>query len=104
MKTQHFSAGLVMGPSLHYIVKQFDTLIARRRQDIASKKPGAVIDDEFPYIVWVCMLKRPPGTISAVEANNVFALRGKFNYILEERLLDGSDETTPYHKHRYTYG
>ena len=59
------------------------------------QKPGAVIDDEFPYIVWVCMLKRPPGTISAVEANNVFALRGKFNSILEERLLDGSDE-----KHR----
>ena len=50
-------AALVIGSSLHYVIKQIDMLIARRRQDLLDKKPGAVFPEGFPKIVWVRMFK-----------------------------------------------
>ena len=83
-------AALVIGSSLHYVIKQIDMLIARRRQDLLDKKPGAVFPEGFPKIVWVRMLKRPK--LDAPAAIRTFALRGKFNSILEERLQDGNTD------------
>ena len=44
--------------------------------------------DEYPKIVWVRMLKRPSSE-SFMPHHKIFGLHGKFNSILEERLMDG---------------
>ena len=71
--------GIFLGVTIHGLIKQIDILIDCSKLDILHKKPGTYCD-EYPKIVWVRMLKRP--TTSA--NNRIFALRGKFNSILEE--------------------
>ena len=79
-----------IGSILHYAIMQFDLFIERRRQDLLSKRPGALLpDDSLPKIIWVRMLKRPLPLNKKVHYNN----RGKFNSILEERLLDGKEKS-----------
>ena len=50
---------MVMGSTIHYIIRQFDILLDRRHQNLLDKKPGTVASIEFPHIVWVRMLKQP---------------------------------------------
>ena len=52
-------SSMVIGACLHYLIMQIDLMIERRKQDLLVKKPGALMSDEFPKIVWVRMLKRP---------------------------------------------
>ena len=55
-----------------------------------DKRVGAV-PMEFPKTIWIRMLKQP--NIEELKMINIaFTLRGKFNVILEERLLDGDSE------------
>ena len=82
-KANKFNTTMVMGSTIHYIIRQFDILLDRRSQNLLDKKPGAVAPIEFPHIVWVRMLKRPV----PLAESSVFALRGKFNSVLEEQLL-----------------
>ena len=86
----NIESSYVMGATLHYLIKQVDILIARRCQDILEKKPGTVTDGH-PYVVWVRMIKR--GTAFSSAQRKALKLRGKFNSILEERLLDGHADT-----------
>ena len=76
---------VIIGAILHHVIEQMDLLIERRKMDLLQKCPGGVIDDEFPKIIWVRMMKRPQNT----EFQHLFSMKGKFNSILEERLLDG---------------
>ena len=62
-----------IGAALHYVIKQHDIQVKRRRQSLMQKKPGAVLQDEFPKIVWVRMLKQLQNLIY----NGVFNLRGR---------------------------
>ena len=89
LHNQSFNTALVMGSTLHYIIKQMDMFIERRKQDLESKKPGALPLADWPKLIWVRMLKRPPVQMPT-KAKDAFTLRGKFNSILEERLLDGN--------------
>ena len=84
-------SAFVMGSSLHYIVKQLDLVTERRHQDLLHKCIGSLMEN-YLKTVWVRMLKRSnPDELKAIDS--AFGLRGKFNSILEERLLDGrSDE------------
>ena len=86
MKTSRIEVGYVMGAIIYYIIKQIDLLVDRHKTDILDKKPGACCD-EHPKIVWVRMLKWPKQEFS-VEVHRAISLRGKFNSILEERLLN----------------
>ena len=79
---------IMMGAALHTIIKNMDIYIHRRQLDLIDKKPGAAIEDNFPRIIWVRMLKRP-----TYVGGEKFTLRGKFNTILEERLGDGLADT-----------
>ena len=76
---------IIIGAMLHYVVKQIDILIEQRHLELTTLKPGALVSSEHPKIIWVRMLKRPKQLTSGT-----FSLRGKFNAILEERLLDGN--------------
>ena len=76
---------VIIGAILHHVIKQMDLLIERRKMDLLQKRPGGVIDDKFPKIFWMRMMKRPQNT----EFQHLFSMKGKFNSILEERLLDG---------------
>ena len=78
---------MLIGAVMHHIIRQIDVMIQRRCSDLFEIKQGALVDEEFPKIIWVRMLKRPKEL-----AKGVLALRGKFNSILEERLLDGNKE------------
>ena len=94
---ENFRVSRIIGALIHYIIKQIDLLIERRRQDLASKHTGALIDPEFPKTIWVRMLKRPKLDLPTTQ--EICVLRGKFNSILEERLHeDGRGKH--YHEHR----
>ena len=80
-------SSMVIGACLHYLIMQIDLMIERRKQDLLVKKPGALMSDEFPKIVWVRMLKCPKLNLTNNKA--IYQLRSKFNAILEERLRDG---------------
>ena len=82
------SSSIVIGASLHYIIKQMDMYISRQQQGILLQKPGALMRDEFPKIIWIRMMKRP--NLKSPAAVSTFAMHGKFNSILEERLHDGN--------------
>ena len=81
---------VIIGCILHHIIKQMDMYVARRKTDLLYKCPGAVIDDEYPKLIWIRMMKRPKNLNTKFD--NLFAMRSKFNSILEERLLDGKAE------------
>ena len=88
--TKYFNSQYVMGKIIHYIVKQFDLFIKCRYQDLMDKRIGSV-PLEYPKTIWIRMLKRP-SVDNLKSLNNAFSLRGKFNVVLEERLLDGDAE------------
>ena len=80
-------SAFVLGSSLHYTVKQLDLAIERRYQDLLHKRIGSLTEN-YPRTIWVRMLKRPnPDELKNLDS--AFGLRGKFNSILEEQLLDG---------------
>ena len=37
-----FNPGVVMGAAVHYLIRQFDMLVERKKIDIFYKKPGAL--------------------------------------------------------------
>ena len=86
-KGNKFHTGIVMGSTIHYILRQYEMYIECRCQDLGDKKPSALSLPEMPHFIWVRMLKRP----SAETGHQVFSLRGKFNSVLEEQLLNGKD-------------
>ena len=86
-----FNTGIMMGSTIHYIIRQFEMYVDRRHQDIDDKKPGALTTPDYPIFVWVRMLKRPPSISSDNTHHPVFSMRGKFNSVLEEQLLNGKD-------------
>ena len=86
MKGHKIETSLVIGSTLHYIIRQMDIIIDRRKMDLLEYKPGAA-PLAMPKIIWIRMLKCPKSIKSPI-----FGLRGKFNSILEERLLDGNAE------------
>ena len=61
--------------------------INRSRIDLTDKKPGAVVDDGYPKIIWTRMLRRPT-SIPMVGRGRALVLHGCFNSILEERLVE----------------
>ena len=56
LKGNMIESGLVMGAALHYLIRQIDILINRRKHVMMHKKPGAFNDDN-PKIIWVRMIK-----------------------------------------------
>ena len=83
MKANKFSTAIVMGSTIHYIIKQYDILLDHHRLNLTDKRIGAVVPDGFPSIIWVRMLKRP-AIDGHTSTTTPFSLRGKFNSILVE--------------------
>ena len=82
-------ASVIIGALLHYIIKGIDVMVEHHLNDLMSKKPGAVYEQQpYPKIIWVQMLKRDLTSVP----NLPFALRSKFNNILEDCLMDGKWE------------
>ena len=84
---EKFDTSMVMGSTIHQIVKKLDHYIERREQDIEEKKDGAIAPPDFPTFIWVCMLKRP----YIVGGDAIFSLRGKFTSAIEEQIKHGKD-------------
>ena len=85
MLTMKNSNSLIIGSTLHYLIRQYDTLIDRRIQELKERKIGAVPPDGLPKVIWIRMLKHP-------FQETVMNSRSKFNSILEERILDGKED------------
>ena len=88
MPKRMMTSSMFIGALLHYIIKQMDVAIERRLNDLHQKRPGSIQTTWKTKFIWVRMLKHP---VQSLDDNleKVFSLRGKFNSILEERLLDG---------------
>ena len=86
-KALHHHSGIliIMGAVLHAIIKNMDIYIQRRRTNLLDRKPGATIEETFPKLIWVRMLKRPAHLVSLS-----FTLRSRFNAILEDQLGNGN--------------
>ena len=54
----NINAALVMGSTIHYLIRQIDTFLERCRHDLESKRLGAIPPFETK-VVWIRMLKRP---------------------------------------------
>ena len=52
MVVNRFDTGFVMGASLHYLIRQVDMFLNRRRMDLMDKKLGTLIDG-YPKVIWV---------------------------------------------------
>ena len=85
-----FNSTYKIGEYLHDIIKQHDLHLERRKQDLLAKRPGAInASQPIPKTIWVRVMKRPnPENFRLT--SNAYTFRGKFNSILEERLLDGN--------------
>ena len=93
LRSQNIAAALVMGSTLHYLIRQLDTILEWRKQSLREKKPGALPKDSdlYPKIIWIRIPKCP--MIQGTQLiPNAFHLRGKFNSVLEECLHDGKDD------------
>ena len=101
---ESFRAARFIGAVVHYLIKQVNMLISRRKQDLETKRIGTLVapimgrkehddqdsnDIQTLKVVWIRMVRRPKST---QKYNELFNLCGKFNSILEERILeDGQD-------------
>ena len=65
-----------------YLFAQITDLFRKRRDQILSKKPGAISHSKHPKIIWVSMINHPRPT-SAVKVN-LLSQRDKFNFITDE--------------------
>ena len=90
LKSYQFNTSLTMGKALSYLIGKMDSLLNRRRHDLADKRLSALAPDDHPIIVWVRMLKRP--FIEGAEAAQIFSLRNKFNGALEEQILNSKND------------
>ena len=87
---QHNVASLYIGAALHYLIKQMDLALERHRRDLIVKKPGSLPICQTK-LIWSRMVKHLTNGLDT-NLNKLFSLRGKFNSILEEQLLDGDVE------------
>ena len=90
MKSFGFGTSYIMGSALYFIIRQMATYIERRKVDLIDKKPGAVLEEGFPKIIWTHMLKRLQN-FPLLNKGKTFAMHGKFNLVLEEHLAEGPD-------------
>ena len=88
MNVASYNTSRVIGSLIHYLIKQIDTLLTRRKEDLLDKKPGA-LSEEATKVIWVRMLKRPniDPTLASPKLQ-ALKYRGKFNSILEERIAE----------------
>ena len=75
-----FGASKIMGKTLNYLIGEISRMIDTKREDMKSKRPGAVVYGE-PKIIWMKIWDRPT-------SDRVFSLRSKFNAVLEETLAN----------------
>ena len=90
---QASTSSVVIGAAIHWLIKEYDILLDRRKMNLLDRKPGALINncDIFPKVIWVRILKRPLLQWATPHIKEMLSLRGKFNSILEERLWDSKD-------------
>ena len=82
------SPSYVLGSAIHQILKKLEKAIERRKCELLEKKPGA-LQDNFPKVVWIRMLRRPS---KIADSHRILSLRGKFNQALEDNLAIASDK------------
>ena len=87
LRNYKIETSLVMGVALHYLVKQVDLLIDRCLTGVREKKPGGIVED-YPKVIWIRMIKCPQN-IELPSIKFAQSLRGKYNSLLEECILDG---------------
>ena len=85
-----FHKSVTMGASINFIMSKLDMYTDCRRMDLADKRAGATLPEEFPYFIWIRMLKRP--FIEGEDASKIYSLRPKFNSIMEDQLLNSKNK------------
>ena len=89
-KSYGFGASYILASAIYFLIRQMEMLLKRCRIDLKDKNRGAVIQENYPKIIWSRMLKRP-NQVSLLGQSKTIVLRGRFNTILEECLFEGPD-------------
>ena len=77
-----FGVKLTLCKILTWLMDEILRFINIRKEDIRSKKPGALASSAEPRIVWCSILQRPRNTNP--EMHRIFKLVGKTNEIIEQ--------------------
>ena len=67
--------------TLTWIIEEFDRVIYKRKEDIRSKKPGALTGPGEPRLIFLSIPERPRNTTP--KKHEVFRLVSKTNNVLE---------------------
>ena len=84
MQFNAYGASHILEKMTTWLVNTIASLINRRKHNTYVVKPGAAVPPDEPSLIWVKMLSRPKLESSC--RNDIFAMKRKFNYILEETL------------------
>ena len=85
---------MAIGSGIYQMIRRVNFLIDKRRENLEDKKPGALINNFNPNVIWIRMLKRPKELTEPTTDNPhpIFSFRGKFNSILEDRILEDNKD------------
>ena len=86
-----YGATTMFEEMIGYLCKQINKCITRCRDDIMSKKPGALSSTFEPRVIWICMINRP--IEDSKDMKELMIHRGKFNRTLDNNIT----------KERYMY-
>ena len=84
-KQNEFGASLMFEDLLDWLCRNFETVLDTRREDIRSKRHGALWSYAEPRLVWIQMIPRP--FIDDPAKKFVFAQCKKFNETMEDIVL-----------------
>ena len=79
-----FGCKVIFESMLHWIATNVERVLEIRKDDLKSKRAGAILTDDEPSIVWVKMLTRP--FIRITDKGFVFAQRHTFNKLMDSIL------------------
>ena len=83
-----FGTSYILWSAVYFLIKQMEIFLSRCQIDWIDKNPGAVIEPDFPVIIWIRMLKRP-SKLWLLGQGKALRLKVKFNSVLEEWLFEG---------------
>ena len=80
----HFDYGVswIISKYVHWICTQMNRMITTRRNKIIDQRPGALLTNDQPTVIWIGMLERPRAAYDTRNLEKVLALHWKFNDLM----------------------
>ena len=91
----HFNYGIswIISRCLHWLCTQINRLIITRRNEIIDQRPGALLTNNQPIVIWIKMLDRPKMTYKNRNLEKILALHSKFNDLMSSAVEQAGHHT-----------